>query len=438
MIALEVAIVLLLVLLNGFFAMAELAVVSARRGRLQRMAREGNRGAQAALALAAHPGRFLSAVQIGITLIGILAGAFGGATLAASVERWLARIPVLRDYAEPLAFAGVVIVITYLSLIIGELAPKQLALRNAERVAAITARPLTFLARLASPLVSLLDASTRLVLRLIGARQARAEAVSEEEIKALIAEGARTGALQPVEQQMLEDVLRMADRPVRAVMTPRRDVMWLDPDEPREQWLREIRNSDFSRILVSRGDIDNVVGMVRKKDLLNLCLDGKPIDLMQVVRQPLVVPDSTSILRTLELFKRQPAHLAIVVDEYGSLEGVVTQTDLLEAITGDLPGHADEPEATIVPRKDGSYLIDGMTDIDDVRRALDLPTLPEGEYQTIAGFVLQQLSRIPKSGDSFIWGGWEFEVMDMDRRRIDKVLATRQSDAAASSDAATD
>jgi len=425
----EITIVLLLLVLNGFFAMSELAVVSARRGRLQRLASEGDSGAQVALELASEPDKFLSSVQIGITLIGILTGAFSGATLAEKLGQWLRGFPLIAPYGSTIALVVVVMAITYLTLIFGELVPKQIALGNADGVAARVARPMRLVARVGGPLVAALGWSSRVVLRLLGVQPRRDQTVTEEEIISLVAEGAESGVFAKMERRMIEGVLRLADRPVRSIMTPRRNVVWIDPDDDPQEIVPRVLACDFSRFLVCRGSVDEVIGVVRKKDLLNLCLTGNPLDLRSVVRQPLVVPETVSVLKTLDLFRSRPVHMAIVVDEYGSLEGVVTQTDILEAIAGDLPNFTDEADdAEIVQRDDGSLLLDGMLAIDDLREALGFRNVPEGDYSTLAGLILHLLARIPQVGEHVELNGWRLEVVDMDGRRIDKVLASRLPD----------
>jgi len=429
MMVFEITIVLLLLVLNGFFAMSELAVVSARRGRLQRLASEGDSGAQVALELASEPGKFLSSVQIGITLIGILTGAFSGATLAEKLGQWLRGFPLIAPYGSTIALVVVVMAITYLTLIFGELVPKQIALGNADGVAARVARPMRLVARVGGPLVAALGWSSRVVLRLLGVQPRRDQTVTEEEIISLVAEGAESGVFAKMERRMIEGVLRLADRPVRSIMTPRRNVVWIDPDHDPQEIVHRVLACDFSRFLVCRVSVDELIGVVRKKDLLNLCLTGNPLDLRSVVRQPLVVPETVSVLKTLDLFRSRPVHMAIVVDEYGSLEGVVTQTDILEAIAVDLPNftdEADDPE--IVQRDDGSLLLDGMLAIDDLREALGFRNVPEGDYSTLAGLILHLLARIPQVGEHVDLNGWRLEVVDMDARRIDKVLASRLPD----------
>jgi len=431
--ALEIAVIVLLVVLNGAFAMSELAVVSARRARLLALEDRGSAGATAALALAEDPQRFLPTVQVGITLVGILAGVFGGARLAGPLGRLLAEVPGLATVASELAFALVVIAITYLNLILGELVPKQVALRDPERIAVLVARPLSVLARVGAPAVWLLGWSTGLILRLLGAHRPVDQAVTEEEVKAVVAEGEETGALEREERHMIERVLRLADKPVRALMTPRNDVAWLDRAAPPEALAEALKASDVNRLVVADGRIDNVVGVVAAKDLLDQALEGAPLSLQRALRQPIVLPDNLPALDALERLRQDPLGLALVLDEYGSFEGVVTASDLLEAIVGELgpPGRPEEP-GRAVERSDGSLLLDGMMPSDELRAQLELPPLPSaGTYHTVAGLMLALLQRVPREGDRIVWSGWRFEIVDMDGRRVDKVLARREEAAGA-------
>ncbi len=434
-VALEILLILLLVAVNGVFAMSELAIVSARRSRLQAMERRGSRGASAALMLAEDPQRFLPTVQVGITLVGILAGGFGGARLAAPLGAVLGTIPWLAPFAVEIAFVLVVIAITYASLIIGELVPKQLALRDPERFAVAVARPMAWLSRVTAPVVWLLGASTALVLRLFGAHRATDQSVTEEEVKAVVAEGAEAGALEHEERHMIERVLRLADKPVRALMTPRNDVAWLDRGAGPEALSAALRAQEVTRFVVSDGPVDNPVGVVLVKDLLDRLLEGAPLDIAPLLRQPIVLPDNLPALDALERLRADPIGLALVLDEYGSFEGVVTASDLLEAIVGELgPPEPWEGEAGagITQRSDGSLLLDGMMPIDELRARLDLPETPyAGTYHTVAGLMLALLQRVPREGDRIIWAGWRFEIIDMDGRRVDKVLASPEEATAA-------
>ena len=427
-IAFELAILLLLVVLNGVFAMSELAIVSARRGRLLAMQRRGSPGAEAALALADDPQRFLPTVQIGISLVGILAGVFGGARLAGPMGEALALIPGFAPFATEAAFVLVVLLIAYANLILGELVPKQLALRDPERVAVAVSRPMAMLARVTGPIVWVLSLSSNLVLRLFGAHTPVEQSVTEEEVKAVVAEGAETGALEHEERHMIERVLRLADKPVRALMTPRNDVAWIDRNASPEDISAALRTHSVTRFVVAERRIDNVVGVVVAKDLLDQALAGEPLSLAKVLRQPLVLPDNLAALDALDRMRHDTIGIAVVLDEYGSFEGVVTAFDLLEAIIGELgPSETPQVPGALVTRADGSLLLDGMMPSDELRARLDLPPLPyQGTYHTVAGLMLALLRRVPREGDRIVWAGWRFEIVDMDGRRVDKVLATRE------------
>ncbi len=419
----EILIVLLLILLNGYFAMSELAVVSARRARLQGMAEQGNRGARAALALTDDPGRFLSTVQVGITLVGVLTGAFGGATLAGYLAEWLRSVPVLAGSADAIALGLVVVAITYLTLIAGELVPKRIALVAAERIAVLVARPMTLLSRVAAPVVWLLQRSTDGVLTLLRIPRERSAAVTEDEVRIMIAEGASTGIFHEAERIMVERLLRIADRSVQAIMTPRFEIVWLDLEDDPATIRREIAASGHSRFPVCKGEIDEIVGIVQVKDLFDRSLQGKPFDVAEAALPPLVVHESTTILRLLETFRGAPIHMAIIVDEYGSVVGIATPLDVLTAITGELPEGTTDEAPAVVRRADGSWLIDGMLDIEAAEHVLQRRNMRgEHDFNTLGGFVLWQLGHLPQPGESFDWDGLCFEVVDMDGRRIDKVL----------------
>ncbi|MQP65684.1 DUF21 domain-containing protein [Niveispirillum sp. SYP-B3756] len=423
MVSLELAAVLFLILLNGFFAMSELAVVSARKIRLQQMAEEGRRGATVALALQEDPSRFLSTVQIGITLIGVINGAVGGATLAARLGPWIDGLPGMAGYGQEAALALVVIAITYLSLIAGELVPKRVALNNAEGIATFAAPIMRGLSKATAPFVWLLGASTETMLRLLHVPEKPEQTVTEEEVKSLIAEGTASGVFDPDEKRMIEGVMRLADRTVRSIMTPRPEVMWLDIDDQLDNIKRDIRESGHSRLPVCRSDLDDVLGIIHTKDLLHRMLEGEALDLRPAVRDALVVHDGTEVMRLMELFKQSGEQMAVVVDEYGSVEGIATLTDVLEGIAGELPDIGDE-DADIVRRADGSLLIDGMMAVEEVEAHLGLKSLRDEEsgYHTLAGFLLFKFGHIPTAGESVEHDGYRFEVVDMDGRRIDKVL----------------
>ncbi|MCU0887596.1 MAG: hemolysin family protein [Rubritepida sp.] len=424
---LEILFVLLLTLLNGIFAMSELAVVSSRKSRLLALERRGSAGAAAAIALQEDPQRFLPTVQVGITLVGILAGVFGGAALAKPLGDWFETLPWVHGFGQALAFGLVVVAITYVNLILGELVPKQLALRNPEAVAVALARPLTALARFTAPFIWLLSRSSALILRLFG-KPPPEQTVTEEEVKAVVAESVEAGALDQNERQMIERVLRLADRPVRALMTPRTEVAWLDRNAQPEDLAVALRAENLTRFVVADRRVDNVVGVVAVKDLLDRSLAGAPLDLGAVLRQPIVLPDNLSALDALERLRADALGLALVLDEYGSFEGVITASDLLEAIVGELgPAPASDKPAA-VERFDGSLLLDGMMALDELRGRLAgfEPPPQSAAYHTVAGLMLSLLQRIPREGDRIAHGGWRFEIVDMDGRRVDKVMAVRE------------
>ena len=424
-VALQIAVIVVLTLLNGFFAMSETALVSSRKARLRQRAEAGDRGARAALEMAASPNRFLSTVQIGISLIGVLAGAFGGAALAGPLAETLRGVPWLAPYAGPLAFGAVVVAITYLSLIIGELVPKRLALNGAEAVAARVAGPMRLLSAITSPAVWFLSASTEGVLRLLRVRQTNASPVSEQEVEILMEEGARAGVFEKEERELVARALRLDDRPVRELMTPRPSVVWLDADEPPEEVLRLARESRHSYFPVARGDLDNLLGLASVKDDWAQGAAEHPAELLGALRQPALVSEGAPATRTLEAFKRSGLPLALVIDERGHIEGVVTLTDVLEALVGEVPGEDEPVEEAIVHREDGSWLIDGLLAADDLKERLgssELPHQEEADYQTVGGMVMDVLGRVPAAGDRFEWDGYCFEVLAMDGRRVDKVL----------------
>lgn len=419
----ELLVVLALILLNGFFAMSELALVSARRARLQAMAEAGVRGAGRALALARSPARFLSAVQIGITLVGLLAGAFGGATLAQRLADALMRLGLSFEVAEVVGVTVVVLGIGYASLIAGELVPKQLALARPERIAAAVAGPMTLLTRVAAPLVGLLELSSRAVLGLLRRTAGPAEPVSEREIGALVAEAESAGVVEPEEKAMIGRVMRLGDLPVRAVMTPRHEIDWLDLERPAEELLARLLASPHSRLPVGHGRVDDVTGVLRAKDAMADLAAGRPLDAGRLARTPPAVHEAADVLAALAALRSTDLDMIFVVDEYGTCEGLVTSSDILGAIAGELPapGAAAEPDA--VRRADGSWLLDGAKSIDATAELLGLDLPAERDFHTVAGFVLARLRRLPAAGDGFAFAGWRFEVVDMDGRRIDKVLA---------------
>jgi putative hemolysin len=419
----EILIVGVLILLNSFFAMAEIAIVSARRARLKQQADAGHKGAIAALQLAADPSRFLSTVQTGITVVGVLASVFSGATLARSFGVWLNdNVSWIAPNGEPTALAIVVAIVAYLTLFIGELVPKRVAIARAESIAVCVARPLQGLGWALRPLVWFLHTTTEHCLRALGVAHGNGASVTEEEVKTMIAEGTAEGVFEAAEKHMLESVMRLTDRTVRSIMTPRLDMVWIGVDDTPEEIKDTICTSGYSRIPLARGDLAEVVGVLHAKDVLNAQLRGQALDVLALQRPALAVPDTTPVLKVLEQFKTSGQHVAIVIDEYGTVEGLVTVADILTAIAGAVPEDGQDAGDKPVRRADGSWLIDGMTPIDDVEALLGLRTDDDGDYHTLAGFMLAQFGRIPATGDQFSWQGSMFEVVDMDGRRIDKVL----------------
>ena len=419
----DLVIVFGLILLNGLFAMSELAVVSSRKSRLQSLARRGVRGARTALKLAEEPTAFLSTVQIGITLVGILAGAFSGVALGEEVADWLGRWQPIAPYADPIAIGTIVVAITYVTLIVGELVPKRVALRRPERIAVVVAPPMQTLSRIAGPLVFVLKHSTEGVMRLLHLGGGQESPVTEEEVRMLIAEGTRAGVFLATEREMIEGVLRLADRRVRAIMTPRQEVVWLDVDASPEEIAETLAEHHMPRYPVCRETIDNPVGVVDVNDIAAALLKGKSVRLADLIVPPLVVPEGVYVLNLLEMFRTEGAQMAIIVDEYGATEGIVTLADILEAITGELPEPGEEPELELVQRSDGSWIVDGAYPIDEFEDRLRLRGLrDDGDYDTVAGFALHRLERLPEVGDSFTTPSGRFEILDMDGKRIDKVL----------------
>lgn len=421
----EVLFVLLLIVANGVFAMSEIAIVSARKVRLQQWANEGNPRARVALELANAPNRFLPTVQIGITLIGILAGAFGGATIAELLAGIAGQVPWLAPYSEALGLGIVVVLITYLSLIVGELVPKRVALNNPEQIAMAVATPMRTLSAIAAPVVHLLSTSTEVVLRVLGIKPSAEYQVTEEEIKVLIEQGTEAGTFEAAEQDMVQRVFRLGDRRVSALMTPRLEIAWLDLDDSLEENHQTMTTSVHSRFPVCQGSLDNVLGIAQVKDLLVRNLTNQPLDLTASLQTPLFVPEGMLALKVLELFKQSGTHTALVVDEYGVIQGLVTLNDILEAIVGDIPSVDELAEPQAVQREDGSWLLDGMLPVEEFFELFEIEELPEeqqGNFQTLGGFVITHLGRIPAAADHFERSGLRFEVMDMDGNRVDKVL----------------
>lgn len=426
-IGLEITLIVLLVLANGGFSMAEMAVVSSRKSRLRQRTEEGRAGAAVALELAENPHDFLSTVQIGITMIGTLAGAFGGATVAEKLAAYLGGFPETAAHAASLSITIVVLAISYLSLILGELVPKSIALGNPEGIASVLAPPMKWLSKLGSPAVRFLSLSTRVALKLLPVRPNKEAPITEEEIKMLIAQGTEHGTFEEVEQEMVEGVFRLGDRRAVELMTPRGNVAWLDLEDSWEVNREVIAESAYSRFPVAEGGLDRVIGVVHVKELFLSRQSGEPPDLRKLARTALFVPELMPALDILERFQKSGEQMALVVDEHGGIEGVATLTDLMEAVVGDLRGPGHSTQARIVRRDDDSWLVDGSLPISDLVEELDLreDLVDEGGFNTVGGFILAHLRRIPSAGDSFESGGWRFEVLDMDRNRIDKVLITR-------------
>ncbi|QFR34305.1 hemolysin family protein [Ancylobacter sp. TS-1] len=423
----EIAVVLLLVLINGVLAMAELSVVSARPARLRAMADNGVRGARLALQLASDPGRFLSTVQIGITLIGILAGAFSGATLGEMLGHWLETQGVSHGLSDGLGYALVVAAITYISLIIGELIPKRLALQSPERLASLIAPLMLLLSRVAAPAVWLLDISSRLVLRLLGEHgRADDNNVTDEEIRAIVAEAETAGVIDPDERRMIAGVMRLADRPVRAVMTPRTDVDWIDLTDGPDEVRKTIRDTRHTRMPACEGTPEESVGVIDIRDLLEAYLDGETPDPRRFVKPAAVLVETAGALDAMKVLRHAESPLALVVDEYGSMVGILTPADLLDAIAGSVVlDEAGQAKPDMVERADGSYLIAGSTPIDEMADMLGIRMPQDADFHTAAGFVLHEIKALPQEGAVFEALGWRFEVVDMDGRRVDKLLVSR-------------
>jgi len=430
----EISIIIVLLLFNGIFAMSEIAVVSARKARLQQLANEGSSKAQIALELANAPGSFLSAIQIGITLIGIMAGAYGGATIATQFSFYLEKIPLLAPHRETISLAVVVIGITYFSLIIGELVPKRIGLNNPEKIAMMVAKPMRTLSMMTMPVVHLLNISTNAVFSILRIKPSEEPPVTEEEVKILMDQGARSGVFEEMEQDMVESVFRLADRKVSAIMTARPDVVSLDLDDPSEVNWAKITESGHSNFPVYRNTSDNVVGIASVKTLWAKMLTGQPVDLKQSLSQPLFVPENMPALKLLKRLKKSGKHVALVIDEYGTVQGIATPHDIFKSIVGDLASAHPLDQSYAVQREDGSWLLDGMIPIDEFKELFHISHIPNEEenlFNTLGGFVMMRLGRIPAVADHFEWAGLRLEVMDMDERRVDKVLVTKKLEGAA-------
>jgi putative hemolysin len=426
--SLEIILIVALLLANGLFAMAEMAVVASRKARLKNMVDEGSAGAKLALALANSPGRFLSTVQVGITFVGVLASAIGGASIADRLGEIFEKIPAIAPYANVLSLTIVVAAITYLSVIIGELVPKRIALNNPERIASTLARPMHSLARLLSPLVNLLSFSSDSLMAALGIRKPKEAVVSEEEVRVLIDEGLSAGIFKKAEKEMVEGVFELDEQSAGDLMTPRARMIWLSLDDTDEENWRRIAGSGHSHFPVYQETRDNVVGMVSVKSLwANLSLAGR-VELRALVTPPLYVPTTMPAGKLIEAFKKSAKHISLVVDEFGGLQGLVTLNDVMMAIVGNLPEREQRHEPKAQLRQDGTWVVDAMLDIDDVKKSLgideDLPGEETNRFSTLGGFILHQLGHIPRETEKFLWDRFEFEIIDMDRQRIDKVLVT--------------
>ena len=419
----DVAVIALLIALNGVFALSELAIVSSREARLKAMAKTGRAGAQTALDLAANPGRFLSAVQIGITLIGILAGAYSGSSLGGPVAQRLMRLGVSPEYAQPLGFTVVIVLTTYASLVVGELVPKQIALRAPERIAAIIALPMLWVARATAPFVWLLDRTSALIFRLMRLQRDAENRVTAEELHIMVAEAHHAGVLEENERAIISGVVRLADRPTREIMTPRTDVDWIDVDAEPEAIREKLRDTPHSILPVAEGSVDNLVGVVQARDLVKALVEGAALDLRALMRPAPVVPDQMDAMDALGVLRDAGVPMAFVHDEYGHFDGLITPADLLSALAGSFASNADT-DPPMVEREDGSWLLSGSLSADALTDQLGIPLPEDRDYATVAGFALSVLKHIPETGERFSHAEWDFEVVDMDGRKIDKLIAS--------------
>jgi len=422
---LSILIIFLLIIINGIFAMSEISLISARKVRLQQMSKDGVRSAQVALDISENPNKFLSTVQIGITLIGILSGALGGASISSDLSLIFQDVSWLKPYSEILSVAIVVLLTTYFSLVIGELIPKRLGMNSPEKIASAVAMPMKAISWLTSPVVKLLSASTDIGLKILGIEKSKDPIITEEEIKILMKQGTQSGIFESAEEDMVTGIFRLGERYIDSIMTPRTEIEWIDLDEPFEVILEQVINSNHSRFPVATGELDNVQGMLLGKDLLSKSLNGATPSIPDIIQTPLFVPDSTSALKALDLIKEAGAHAALVIDEFSGVLGMVTLYDVLKSIVGSIPTAGEEEEIQIIQREDGSWLLDGLLDIDDIKELLGIETLPEEDrvgFQTLGGFMMTMLDSIPEVGQYFDVYNMRFEIVDMDGKRVDKVL----------------
>ncbi|MGZ7049681.1 MAG: hemolysin family protein [Methanobacterium sp.] len=423
----EILVIFILIIFNGLFVLSEIALVSARKIKLQLMANEGDKRAETAIDLIDDPNNFLSTIQIFITLISIFAGTFGGATIAQRLDAYLTEINFFQPYTGLISVIIVVLLITYFTLILGELVPKRVAIDNSENIAVVVARPVQILSRIITPVVYFLSASMNLVLRILRVKEPEEEEVAEDQIKLLIEEGTRTGEFEKAEEEMINRIFELDERRINTLMTPKTDIVWIDANESEEEIQKRIFESKHSILPVSEGFLDNFLGVIQIKDIIKTCSIEDKLDIKNYLREPLIVPENSYALNVLKQFKKtaEDVHIAIVVDEYGDIEGLITLYDILESIVGDLPTTED---LKAVQRSDGSWLIDGSINIDDFKPIFNIEKLPNeenGDYHTLAGFIITYLGRMPQTEEIFTWNGLQFEILDMDGYHIDKILVSK-------------
>lgn len=417
----EIVMILVLILVNAILAMSEAALVASRKARLQQKAGEGDKSSALALKLIEDPNTFLSTTQIGITLIGVLAGAVGGATIAEALAKVIQKIPYLSQYSESIGLGVVVVTITVLSLWLGELVPKRLGLHSPERIARVVAGPMFFLSKVFSPLIKLMSAATNFILRAMGMKASSEPPITEEELQMLISQGTQAGVFDEAEQDMVEGIFSLSDQRVYSLMTPRTEIVWLDIDDTIDDIRTKIAESDYSRFPVRQDSLETILGIVKSRDLLVQSLSGNEISLKDQLKPAFFIPETMFASRALEIFKEKGTELLLVIDEFGGVQGLITINDILEEIVGEI--EIEEPQAT--QRQDGSWLLDGMLEVDEFKEIFSLDALPhEDEYETLSGFIMVSLGRLPQAADRFEWHDLRFEVMDMDGRRVDKVLVT--------------
>ncbi|MBE7168978.1 MAG: HlyC/CorC family transporter [Williamsia sp.] len=420
----EIILILLLIVINGFFAMSEISVVSSRRARLESAAQKGSAGAKKAIELLENPSRFLSTVQVGITLIGILTGMFGGDTIAAELENSVRKTPVLAAYSKGISVTVVVILITYFSIVIGELVPKRIGLTMPEAIAKSVSRPMSLLSKIAAPFIWLLSRSTELIIRIFNIKKKEDNYVTEEEIKAIVQEGAEAGSIEEIEQDLVTNILHLSDRTVNSLMTHRHQLVWIDSQKPFESQIEKLLAEELSVFPVCNGTLDRMTGVFHLRDYAKALLLKEDFKLEAWIKKPLFLPENMKAYKALGIFQESKIHFGVIVDEYGSVQGVITLNDLLDEMVGDII-HEEEDEKDIAIREDGSYLVNGSTNINDLMKELDLVD-DETEFNTVAGLVLHHAGHIPQSGFLFKWNKYTVEVLDMDGHKIDKVLITRE------------